>query len=403
MKKFMEVNWDNYIGTEYKTPKGGVLTVIDVFKNSRGATDCLCHCSICSLDNELWGGVDIVSSKCRLDSGTIPCGCAKNNVYTKEQNKIRVKRICLNRGYIFFGWKDNEYKGNKTYLLLGNPRTGNYWNTCTMNNFFRGKGDPEEKRQAISNMRKPADFYIKQLKDSGNFLVDTEFYQCEELYKSDYFNYTCPICSNDEYVKNNLCSGIFTGRFSNLMKGIKGCRCASSPRLTVEQKSFKLKSITDKEHLTFISFDGKRLQWLCENNHNNLTGYQEFLHGDRCRNCAILRQDWGLYKERINDNDTLYLLEFRDIIGGESFIKIGRSFDFKSRLRYFRRFYDVSVLSTLKEKHEYIFHKEKELHGIITEYSYFPIKDFKGRYYECFNLHALNHPEIISTFNLEPT
>lgn len=397
----MRVDWDSYIGTKYKTPVGGVLTVTQIFKNDKGKVQCVCHCSICSMDSELWGDVKIVSSKDKLDSGTTPCGCAINHIYTPQQNLIRVSRECLVRGYTFFGWKGNNYVGNKTYLLLGNPKTGNYWDTCTMGNFFRGKGDPEEKRLNISKRRKPAEYYTKQLEASGLFLEGTKFYQYEDLYKSDYFKYWCPVCSVDEYSQNGLCTGIFSGRFSNLMKGIKGCRCAVSPRLTDEQKSFKLNKILQSEGCKFIKFKGKRVEWFCGKNHLNSTGYQDFLSGIRCDKCSLLRQDWGLYKERLNDIDTLYLLEFRDVTNTEVFIKIGRTFNFKSRLRYFRRFYEVRLINKLEGLHINVFTKEKELHRLVTKHSYFPNKPFKGCWYECFTPEILNHPEVISTFNLK--
>lgn len=338
----MRVDWNSYIGTKYTTPMGGTLTVTETFKNDKGDTQCFCHCSICSIDEELWGNIKIISSKHKLDSGQTPCGCARNHVYTEQQNIVRIRRECLGRGYIFFGWNDNKYIGVKTYLLLGNPKTGNYWGTCTMGNFFRGKGDPEDKRLNISKRRKPAEFYIKQLESSGIFPEGTKFYQCEDLYKSDYFNYWCPICSVDEYFQNGLCTGIFSGRFSNMMKGIKGCRCATSPRLTNKQKSFKLNKILDDEGFTFIDFNGKRVEWFCVENHLNSTGYQDFLSGNRCGKCGLLRQSWGLYKDRVNDIDTLYLLEFKDIMTSEIFIKIGRTFDLKGRLKYFRRFYQAN-------------------------------------------------------------
>lgn len=44
-----------FVGTQFPTPKRGVLTVIGVSEEKSGSSNkFLCECSICSKDEELW-------------------------------------------------------------------------------------------------------------------------------------------------------------------------------------------------------------------------------------------------------------------------------------------------------------------------------------------------------------
>ncbi|CAL9961113.1 hypothetical protein VPHF99_0060 [Vibrio phage F99] len=64
-----------FIGTTFNTPKGGVLTVTGV-KGISGNGGALfwVECSVCSLDEELFPD-RFYSNKRNLETGKVPCGC----------------------------------------------------------------------------------------------------------------------------------------------------------------------------------------------------------------------------------------------------------------------------------------------------------------------------------------
>lgn len=85
----------------------------------------------------------------------------------------------------------------------------------------------------------------------------------------DLFCYQCSICSNDEYVQNGLCSGIFYIRGTNLMSGQRSCRCKrlngtvrkiARCRLTEKQRIYQVKKRCEENGFTFISLDNQSEQ-----------------------------------------------------------------------------------------------------------------------------------------------
>ena len=84
----------SYIGTQYNTPEGGVLTVTGESGRRRGK-NIIWHveCSICSKDKELFP-TPFDGNKYKLDQGQIPCACSTYR-YSDAQNKIRLARVGL--------------------------------------------------------------------------------------------------------------------------------------------------------------------------------------------------------------------------------------------------------------------------------------------------------------------
>lgn len=118
--------------------------------------------------------------------------------------------------------------------------------------------------------------------------------------------------------------------------------------------------------------------------------------------CGKIVNNMGFYPERANWIDTLYLLKLKSKEGGtENFYKIGRSFVFDRRLSNLRAHYDIDVLSTVNDIHKNVFEYETVLLKLAYPWKYFPKISFGGQG-ECFTSEILDHPEIISTFNLQP-
>ena len=120
-----------FIRSEFKTPKGGILTVVGCHKkNNRGVPIFTLECSICSEDQELWPSGSISAIKTKLvNRAQIPCGCSGNTRWTEQQYIIKVKRLVEGTGCEFVGWASG-FKGLKTKMRL---RMGDlFWETSDL-------------------------------------------------------------------------------------------------------------------------------------------------------------------------------------------------------------------------------------------------------------------------------
>lgn len=275
---------DDFIGTEFVTPKGGILKVTESFKTDTDRKLYILECSVCSEDKELFPYGSIVKDKAGLLKGSVSCGCSKSPKWKDWQWIIKIKRECGIRGYIFHGFAE-EFHGNTTKLDLENPRTGNRWKNCHIANFFNGKGDPLD----YTTAQRGTSSYIREFttlfpEDSFFFRSDRRDYRG----KRPYWVYICPVCSKDKYVKNNLCTGVFESLSGSLKIGRKPCRCSPTyKRWTKEQKIFDL----DEANLKYIKvYKGKRnywyVDWICEKGNINSTPHKDYIEGRRCSCCT---------------------------------------------------------------------------------------------------------------------
>lgn len=322
---------DDFIGKEFDTPTGGVLTVIGKeIINSR--TKYLVECSICNKDKELFPDVFKIT-KTHLLKGRIPCGCSKNPNRSEYQWQILVKRICKIKGYDFLGWY-GKWSGVNTKIILYNPISGNTWDSCTVCNFIHNNtGDPAiHGGYAIDDIDHTSDFF-----STGKFKDGTKFCRSDKKDKRgkrSYWLYTCSVCSEDEYVKHGVCNGIFEASTSNLKKGNLSCRCAKTYRWTEEQREYKIKKILEQEGGKFIHWSDEgykdyssKFKWVCHNGHSCETGVSEFVNSHtRCPTCSdgVL----GFYTSKLRERDYLY------IISSElDYFKVGRTFNPERRLK----------------------------------------------------------------------
>lgn len=199
----------------------------------------------------------------------------------------------MKRGYCFDGFE--EWKGAATKVKLKCNHDGNEWNTTSINHFLKsGKGCPKcgIKRTATANGRPDEDF-VGSFIITGAFLSGSTFWRSP--HKNQWFS-TCPVCSDDEYVKAGLCSGVFETSAGSLQRGIKSCRCSTRFRWTQEQREYKIKDTLAKES------DGVSFSKWCEPYTNpysklvlNCSAHGEWttnvtgtLHRDnRCPSCAV--------------------------------------------------------------------------------------------------------------------
>lgn len=349
----------------YKTRKGGIVTII-----GRGEGEkVLVECSICSKDKELFP--ELYSYRGVLRKGIFPCGCSKQPKWKEHQWKVIVDRRCQEIGYDFLGW-EGDFKGIYTYLKLFNPKTGNLWSTTIISNFIhKGHKDPNESFQGFSD-----EDHIRGFFSTGRFTEGTTFWR--DSSKTSYWFYSCPVCSEDEFVNNGVCDGIFRGLSGNLKNGNCGCRCSSHHKFTEEERVYMIQKVCHEEGLTFLGFEGKYrnsktpLIWLCKEGHKNSTGIYDFLEqGTRCRKCAWRSSRGngnGYLHHRRNERDLLYILSFGQ------YIKIGRSFEISNRLKNLKKeskIKEIDILYLYEGSHKNVYDVEQAIHKHLEDLGYY--------------------------------
>lgn len=381
----MKEKEDSFIGRTFPTLKGGVLTVKERYTDGR-RVKYIYECSICSEDEELFPYGSISSRKEGIMAGNMPCGCAKKRKWTENQNIVRVSRACREMGYIFNGWY-GEYKEGNTKLDLYNPRNNNRWFTNTVRNILSGTGDRLEnfENTRLSNIKDDQE-HIRNFHKAG-FTESYKFWRSERVsnrgYK-DYWYYTCPICSNDEYVQNGVCSGVFESILGTLKLGRKSCRCGRTYQWSQEQREYRINKICCEEELTFIGWkdpegyknNKSKMLWLCSEGHPCETNTDSFLYGIRCNTCwDIKRKELGYrngyYPDRADEKDYLYIINFNN-----KYVKVGRSFDIKNRINHTTTgllycsgltIENIEILQTLTSNHQTVYDTEQWLHSELRE------------------------------------
>ena len=377
----MKEKEDGFIGEKFTTPKGGILTVKERYSSGKHPKY-ICECSICSKDKELWPYGSIIGDKNTLLNAGCCCGCSKSNRWSEDQNYIRVKRKCSERGYIFHGWY-GDYNKSKTYLDLENPITGNRWNSTNLFSFLGGSGDPVEGLKKISDAKFSYDEQHIQDFHKAGFSKDYKFWRSERKDSQGYltfWNYTCPICSKDAYVSAGVCKGVFEGHIGSLKEGRKSCRCYKAYRWSQGQREYQIKGICKEEGLIFIgwkdpegytSYKSKFL-WVCSEGHERETSVDDFLQGKRCRVCYVNRVKsvsgfYGYYPDRAEEQDYLYIIKF-----GNNYLKVGRSFNILQRFNHLTwqsgiSQEDIEILQLYTSNHQVVYDTEQWLHEELRE------------------------------------
>lgn len=377
-----------FIGTQFPTPKGGILTV----NGLKCGNKFYVHCSLCSVDEELWEGLDLYCARGSLIRGSVPCACSKSYRWTKYQYTVIIKRECARRHYEFKGFK-GDWLANNTKIILYNKRTNNEWDTTTIASFLAGTGDPLEGSEAISRSRTiQDDKHIQDFYEAG-FSKGYKFWRSNKKlkngYSTSYWRYTCPSCSRDEYVEAGVCQGVFESHVSSLKRGVKSCRCSKNHKWTKSEKEYQIHKEFKTKGAIFEGWGGEyvgaksRVIWYCNNNHRCNTSVDSLLRtGVKCKYCASEKAknsgvSYGYYPKRVDEEDFLYIVDFNKT----SYFKVGRSFNTEDRFYGSKGLLkqsgfshqDIKVLNILKGKHQDVWDTEQWLHKELTE---------KGFHYE---------------------
>lgn len=251
---------DNFIGSKFG--KDEVIEVLGWFgeKVNKHVKVYLVKCHECAKDPELNGDGIFRSLKDNLKKGRIPCKCNTNKGLTSKQLSILLKRKLENTEYTFVDFIENSNLDEHS-AVLSCSKHGDFKVESAYRFIKLNQTCPQcTKEKMYDIFKKDEDHFIKSFFDTGKFHKDTIFKLSSKTYKANgtvknYWEYTCPICSNDEYVQNGLCSGVFLGRSSNLQQGNMPCRCSKIYKWNTKQREFQVNSIIKDSKLD-VSFIG---------------------------------------------------------------------------------------------------------------------------------------------------
>lgn len=229
---------------------------------------------------------------------------------TWEQYLPSIKSIADAKDYIIKG--HGEWSGNTTKLRLI-CRIHGEWNSTSIADFLRGKACPgcgretNGKKSLISD-----DKHIEEFMATGKFKKGTIFKRnlTKVNYRGHigYWDYTCPICSHDEYVKAGVCTGIFTGDAGHLKAGCLSCRCSPAYRFTREQWEYRIKKECKLRGYVFLGWSGDRwgcsykFTYNCPTHDEHRIVSDDFFAGQGCPLCAG-RSQQECYINVVKDGD----------------------------------------------------------------------------------------------------
>lgn len=239
---------------------------------------------------------------------------------TWEEYKAECEAIAK-EGITVLGFVE-PWVGWQTKLICNCEKHGE-WGTTNISDFKQGKSCPKCGYQAAAEFLKAKNLkddsiHIEHFMKTGAFKEGTKFWRSDRKTKAGataYWNYTCPVCSNDEYVKAGVCTGVFESSTSGLKKGESACRCSQSYRYTKEQWEYRLKKQCKKRGYKFIGWSNEKFgsmfkfKYFCKAH-----GIQEmtalyFLKGQGCAHCAGFNQKQA-YINLVQDSDIDVCLKF---------------------------------------------------------------------------------------------
>lgn len=396
---------DDFVGCVFDNKSGGSYTILPwdgkMSNQGKGCKMYPIYCEVCTLDKEMHPDPYYIR-KGDAKAGYIPCGCTKFKKLSEHQATVHIKRYLEGTCIKFLGFNET-YHGSKTKLRLMCTKhetckvQGSY--SSLINSSQSGCSFCGDDMIRLSKIKEESAF-INSFLESGGFVEGTKFTKNIERSGTgadpSYWDVYYPICSNDKFVMNGLCSGVFTSLGSGLRSGEHPCRCAKTYSLTRSQAEFEIKEEMGKLDYVFVGWiDPKEkyysrsvFEYVCNTGHLMKSNHHKFIvMRYRCKSCT----NFGFTKSRASFEDFLYILKFTK--GEEVFIKVGRCFNTETRFLEFKRVYDTEILHLYKGTHKDVYNMEKELHKTLHTFHIKPLIKFGGGATECFSLACSDHLE----------
>ena len=266
---------------------------------------------------------------------------------------------------MFHGWKDGFKGANGTKVVLSDITQGNSWDTTSLGSFLRGAENP--KSYVNRKLGKTLKVHIDEIKETNAFPESTVF----KRVKGRLWEIICPVCKEDDYTTKGGCSYTFEADIGSLKKGHLSCRCSRNHKWTKAERMYQITTICNEVGGSFENYNpirnlGKeRFTFICKEDHRSCTSVDNFFHKrGKCRICADLvrRTGNGYYEGRVLENDTLYIVKFPS-----GYIKVGRSFRIKQRMKELRRLSKETpeVIGLYTGIHAEVYKFEQDLHKYL--------------------------------------
>lgn len=138
---------DNFCGSTFQTPKGGILTVVGIAGKQGPNKLYASHCSICHMDEEMFPVLE-TSQRSNLERGFVPC--ASRYRWSDRQYRLRL----TNLDYEIISQESINSARQKIKVRC--KHDGYEWEPF-LNNLTSGKGCPKCKAKKLSELKRERD------------------------------------------------------------------------------------------------------------------------------------------------------------------------------------------------------------------------------------------------------
>lgn len=369
-----------FVGTTFKTSKGGILTVTGVAGKigSNNAVFTL-ECSVCSEDKELFPDGTITSVKVSLLEGSVPCDCAKKRKWTPEQDLILVNRLLTEKMPHLKAVATIEEKGkDRKFILECNvcSKDAELW---PLGCIISTKGNLVVGQIPCGCSKNP-----RWTQSQYETLV-----KCECLQRSyEFLGFVDGYRGHKTYLRlhNPHNGNTWNTTINDFLNNNSGCPLeAGLKRWTAQEREGQINNVFKIEGGEFIGWkDGRykncysKFNWLCSEGHSCITSVSNFLNGGkRCTTCVKIKQReegrmHGYYPARKDEQDNLYIIYFKK----GDYIKVGRSFDVDRRIKELlkpsnHKRNEIEILSIYTGKHQDVYDTEQWIHEELTERGFY--------------------------------
>lgn len=221
--------------TQIKRQERGVLEILSTYRENRSGLK-IYHtvlCPVCAKDPELHGDGIFEISRTNFNKGVFPCGCSDFPKWSEAQQKIRVGRVCKDRGYSVVGYTGASWDAQRSKLVVKCDNDGHEW-TTTVAAMLVGRGCAKCKSKKL---RTPDAEFESRWRATGKYPVAATFTRVED--KRDawgcrvFWDYFCPVCDD-----------VFETRSGTLDKGFLPCNCSSKGFDKTKASNFYVLKIT---------------------------------------------------------------------------------------------------------------------------------------------------------------
>lgn len=191
----------------------------------------------------------------KRNGGAISCNCSDRPNYCNYEWIVKIYNKTISKNVLFLSANDEKIQSNKKVKLFCYAHKKIF--PVIITNLFKPDRDDsgcgECKTQKLRHSDSShSDVFLA----TGHFVEGTRFWRSDKTRNGRhiFWNYYCPVCSNDEYVKNDLCSGIFESEYASLKYGRKSCRCSNTFLWSSAQREYQIKKTFQSRSTKLVTY-----------------------------------------------------------------------------------------------------------------------------------------------------